>query len=482
MAAQIHLARYRTTSSRHPQLDVAVGNLAKRSQAPSTADPAQDTKQRATVRVHGAAPEPLTDPLTVRNFAAEEQAPGTRLLRQTRAMPIYRRGLGFGFSGPAGLDVGAWPHSYGPPDASARPMELDLRLFSAYFVVAEPLATFVGYRIAQHCLRGCRVSFLSPSQRMWIGFFYCWLKIRLIDYAFHGTAYYTLSLLIMVMYFVCALLAFGFHFGPLQFLFFDYMPRSMMTQSLIYKAALLCKEVSARVEFYVLQQLICRPPLETRDRNAMTSSPIAAHPLEPQDAGSSSSSKTVGFSRVTSFFGREVDVNIELWNSSTCQQWAMALSSAARSNASRVRSKCADAVALADSVFECRFMFVMQHDGLLLGFFMTTPTATLMSKFKDGKAMPFELLQRFNCSSRSAVPTTQPLFLYAESPRLVGRATVAQKSAVYRLLLQLNSAHGNTADVSLRALRAKNFVDAGVGQVVKKKARVAGSFRGLDGF
>lgn len=122
-----------------------------------------------------------------------------------------------------------------------------------------------------------------------------------IDYVFHGTAYYTLSLLIMVVYFVYALLAFGFHFGPLQFLFFDYMPRSKMTQSLIYKMALLCKEVSARVEFYVLQQLICRPPLETRDRNAMTSSAIATHPLEPQGAASSCSTKTVGFSRVTSF-------------------------------------------------------------------------------------------------------------------------------------------------------------------------------------
>ncbi|OWY96925.1 hypothetical protein PHMEG_00032681, partial [Phytophthora megakarya] len=326
------------------------------------------------------------------------------------------------------------------------------------------------------------VSFLSPSQRMWIGFFYCWLKIRLIDYAFHGTAYYTMSLLIMVVYFVYALLAFGFHLGPLQFLFFDYIPRNKMTQSLIYKLAQLCKEVSARVEFYVLQQLICRPPLETRDRNAMTSSAIATHPLGPQDESSSCSNKTVGFSRVSSFFGREVDVSIELWNSSMCQQWAMELSSAARSNAIRVRSKCVDAVALADCVFECRFMFVMQHDGLLLGFFMMTPTATLMSKFKDGKAMPFELLQRFNCSSRSALATTQPQYLYAESPRLVGRATSAQKNAVYRLLLQLNSAHGYIADVSLRALRTKNFVDAGIGQVVKKKYRNQGSFSGLDGY
>ncbi|CAH0483095.1 unnamed protein product [Peronospora belbahrii] len=391
-------------------------------------------------------------------------------------MPLSRRGPSFGFSGPALLE---WPHSYGPPDNVIYSMELDSRLFSSYFVLAESLATFLGYRIAQHCIRGCPVYFLSPSQRMWIGFFYCWLKIRLIDYAFHGTAYYTMSLCIIVVYFVYALLAFGFHSGPLQFLFFDYMPRSKMTQSLLYKLALLCKQVSIRIEFYVLQQLICCPPLETRDRDAMTSSPITTHPLEPLDTVSSRPS-TSGKSRVTSFFGRKVDVNIKLWNSSMCQQWAIALSSTARSNASRVRVKCAGINAFEDSVFECRFMFIMQHDGLLLGFFMTTPTATLMAKFRDGKVVPFELLQRFNCNSRSAIVTTQPLFLYAESPRLVGRATLAQKNAVYKLLVQLNSAHGNTADVPLCALRGKNFVDAGVGQVMKKKARITGSFSKLD--
>uniref|UniRef100_M4BD56 Uncharacterized protein n=1 Tax=Hyaloperonospora arabidopsidis (strain Emoy2) TaxID=559515 RepID=M4BD56_HYAAE len=391
--------------------------------------------------------------------------------------PLYPGGPGFGFPGPSGLD---WPHSHGLQDDVTLSMARDLRLFSCYFVVAESLATFLGYRIAQHCIRGCRVYFLSPSQRMWIGFVYCWLKIRLIDYAFHGTAYYTLTLLIMAVYFVYALLAFGFHFGPLQFLFFDYMPRSKMTQSVIYKLVLLCQQVSVRLEFYVLQQLICCPPLETRDRDAMTSSAISTHPMDPLDAESFSSPlPPVEFSRVTSFFGREVDVNIKHWNTSMCQQWAMALSSAARSNALRVRTKCTD-IALSDSVFECRFMFVMQHDGMLLGFFMTSPTATLMMKFRDGKVVPFELLQRFNCSSRSAIATTQPVFLYAESPRLVGRATMAQKDAVYRLLVQLNSAHGYTADVSLRALRGENFMGAGIGRVVTKKVRATGSFSRLD--
>ena len=91
--------------------------------------------------------------------------------------PLYPGGPGFGFPGPSGLD---WPHSHGLQDDVTLSMARDLRLFSCYFVVAESLATFLGYRIAQHCIRGCRVYFLSPSQRMWIGFVYCWLKIRLV--------------------------------------------------------------------------------------------------------------------------------------------------------------------------------------------------------------------------------------------------------------------------------------------------------------
>ncbi|RLN83238.1 hypothetical protein BBJ28_00017079 [Nothophytophthora sp. Chile5] len=427
-------------------------------------------------------------------------------------MPLYRRGPGF--SAPYGLDGTGWPgqrHSYGPPDDAARSLaQLDMRLFSFYFLMAETLATFVGYRIAQHCLRGCRLYFLSPTQRMWIGVFYCWLKIKLvpvcdvllysradktcdlrsafvtkralaslqIDYAFHDTIYYKLSLLIMVVYFVYALLAFGFHFGPLQFLFFDYIPRSKMTQSLIFKLALLCKQVSVRLEFYVLQQLVCLPPLETRDSSAMTASPIASHPLEPPTAASGPAAS--GFSRVSSFFGREVDVKIELWNRSMCQQWALALSATGRTTAGRRRDHQEDVAAAAMDAFECRFLFVMQQDGLLLGFFLTSPTATLMAKFRDGQAVPFELVLRYHCSVRSALASTQPVFLYAESPRLVGRASMAQKSAVLQLLSQLNAAHGHAVDVPLRSLRCKNFVAAGVGQVVKKKPRNSGAFSGLD--
>lgn len=96
--------------------------------------------------------------------------------------PLYRRGPAF----PA--PVQDWPSArtpYGPPDDLLRaPLGIspviDMRLFSLYFLVAETLATYVGYRITQHCLRGCRVRFLSPTSRMWIGITYCWLKINVV--------------------------------------------------------------------------------------------------------------------------------------------------------------------------------------------------------------------------------------------------------------------------------------------------------------
>lgn len=272
-------------------------------------------------------------------------------------MPLYRRGPGFLA---AHLDA-PLKQAYGPPDDSAArefTLEIDLRLFSVYFLVAESLATFVGYRITQHCLRGCRVWFLSPTARMWIGFFYCSLKISLIDYAFHGSAYFTCTLLITIWYAVYAVMALGFHFGPLQFLFFDYIPKSKMTRSLYHRLAFVCKEVSSRLEFYALQRWLALPPVLDDGNSVAPVAPLGSD-LSPT---SIASPPPMGFSRVHGFFGREVDVNITQWNLSVCAQWAPALVATGRGTATR--PEC-----LIDA-FEARFLFMMQRDGLLLGFFL----------------------------------------------------------------------------------------------------------------
>lgn len=185
-----------------------------------------------------------------------------------------------------------------------------------------------------------------------------------IDYTFHGSAYYTCSLLVMIWYFAYAALALGFHFGPLQFLFYDYIPRSKMTQSLFQKLAAVCAKVSTRAELYVLQHFVCMPPPPSARQEVNTSGlQMMAEKSEPTSACHARlPALQPGFSRMSLVFGRVVDVQIELWNRSLYHQWLPTLVTCARSTATRVRD-------LLD-VFECRYMFVMQQDGLLLGFFM----------------------------------------------------------------------------------------------------------------
>lgn len=185
-----------------------------------------------------------------------------------------------------------------------------------------------------------------------------------IDYTFHGSAYYTFSLLLMIWYFAYALLALGFHFGPLQFLFYDYIPRSKMTQSLFQKLATMCAKVSTRLELYVLQHLVCMPPpANARQEEVNTSGLVMmAEKSEPTAFCNAAQPLQPGFSRISLVFGRVVDVQISLWNRSLYHQWLPTLVNCGRSTTTRVKD-------LLD-VMECRYMFVMQQDGLLLGFFM----------------------------------------------------------------------------------------------------------------
>lgn len=188
-----------------------------------------------------------------------------------------------------------------------------------------------------------------------------------IDYTFHGSAYYTFSLLLMIWYFANAALALGFHFGPLLFLFYDYIPRSKRTQSLFQKLAAVCATFSTRAELYVLQHLACMPPpSRAHGRADVDTTGLQLMAGKSESAVSSCDAHhpapAPGVSRMTLVFGRVVDVQIELWNRSLFLQWLPTLLTCGRSAAMRVHD-------LLD-VFECRYLFVMQRDGLLLGFFM----------------------------------------------------------------------------------------------------------------
>lgn len=97
-----------------------------------------------------------------------------------------------------------------------------------------------------------------------------------------------------------------------------------------------------------------------------------------------------------------------------------------------------------------------------------------MAKLRTGCATPFEVIQRFHTRTDtdfSLDPSVKPVFFFAESPLLVGRASRAQKANIYQMLGELNASQGHLVDVPLRSLRCKNFVDAGSGHIVKKKQR-----------
>ncbi len=100
---------------------------------------------------------------------------------QFHFQPLYRRGPNWNTR----IHGAQWPsgHFYGPPDVLSgmdHIHEFDSRMFAFYFLITESLATYMGYRIAQHCLRGRGLWVLSPTVRVWIILAYCFLKIRLV--------------------------------------------------------------------------------------------------------------------------------------------------------------------------------------------------------------------------------------------------------------------------------------------------------------
>lgn len=119
---------------------------------------------------------------------------------------------------------------------------------------------------------------------------------------------------------------------------------------------------------------------------------------------------------------------------------------------------------------------------LVARWLLQSPSATLLLKLRcGGEASPFEVVLRFHCRSRAALMGTAPRFLYAESPLLVGRSTQPQRTAIYEALCALNATSGYSVDVPLCSLRCKNFVDAGVGRVIKK-ARRQGLLKEMENF
>lgn len=376
-----------------------------------------------------------------------------------KLQPLYRRGPDLAHP----IRSTQWPaqYSYGPPDdvflaVRSFRREFDSRLFSLYFLVAETLATYLAYRIAQHCLQGCRVKFLSPGVRLWIGCCYCALKITLIDYAFHGSAYFALSLLIMIVYFFYAFKALSFHSGPLQFLFFDCAGRknTKATPSVMDRVLSVGRRVANAVRYIMLQQLVEVPRVDGRYATQLVASSTNMM-TGPQVASK--------HSRVQLFFGHSVEVDVDVWNRTVTNQWFHPLLCAAK-------YQCARVPTTVQNQMEARFIILIRHDGLILAFYLVQPSATLFAQLNSPYATPFEIVARL-INEPSDTPF-QLYFMYAEAPTLTGhRSSTSDRRTLLHLLRQLNQKCNINVDVPLRALRAPNFIAAGVGRITKKEKR-----------
>jgi hypothetical protein len=136
---------------------------------------------------------------------------------------------------------------------------------------------------------------------------------------------------------VCTIAVIGFLL--LQLLPIDGVRKWSLSHSLVRGAVRRCKEVATRVDLHCLQ-------LYQRH---------ATLPLIVTANDSAVAKNTLGMTRVKGFFGREVCVGIEEWNLCMCRGRVGALAAAARRHAARTAGDP-----------ETRFLFSMQHDGLLL--------------------------------------------------------------------------------------------------------------------
>jgi hypothetical protein len=353
-------------------------------------------------------------------------------------LPIIHRGPPLSSE----IDSFDWPRhvSYGPPFIQA--FQLDTQLFAAYFLIMETLATFIAYYIAQHCLNGCRVKFLGPNSRFIIGSIYCALKMSLIKNAFHGSIYYVFSLIVTLIYFGYAFAAVGFHQGPLQFLFFDGSFKSRkIADTILQRFYLICKDFTIFTRYVFLQRTMNMPNHSVHEVQVVK--------------------VTEGFSKIYSMFGQVIDVNIQAWNDAMARQWYGSILSIANTKSFKVVNHMLCS--------ESRFVFLIQNDGLVTNILLTSPTATSMTSLKNVNVTPFELVIRYYAEEKKTTIQTKPIFMYSESPLLVGNTTLKQRAGIMQLLKALNATQGTSVDVPLRSLRCKNFVDAGCGRLHKKR-------------
>ncbi|GLD97483.1 hypothetical protein PINS_up006167 [Pythium insidiosum] len=353
--------------------------------------------------------------------------------------PLYRRGPNWS----SRILSAQWPaaQSYGPPLAhDAEPAfehvrEFDYRMFALYYLVAESLATFLGYRITQHLLRGKRLCVFTPTVRLWITVLYCALKIRLIDYAFHGTVYLIVSSVLAFCFIVCALLAIVFHFGPLQFVFVNVVARRRGARVRSVERPTLARLLEDIKRFFVKQYF---------HEHALAL--ITKH-HEPLPTLALWDASTPDMVRINWLFGSTLKMTIASWN-----EWLTRQSLTALVHTPARKKK---PVSNQDGNTERRYMVFVLPSGLIIDIVLKQATATLIYRLQLEDVYPFELVVRF------VDELARPFFLYAECPKFRAPPSSSQRAAMRLVLNILNASSGRNVDVPLRSLRCADFVDAG---------------------
>ncbi|TMW64028.1 hypothetical protein Poli38472_014145 [Pythium oligandrum] len=354
--------------------------------------------------------------------------------------PLYRRGPNW----TSRIHSAQWPsaHLYGPPvahdvlPAMNHVREFDCRVFALYFLLTESLATYVGYRIVQHCLQGRRLRFITPTTRLWITFVYSLLKLSLIDFAFHGSLYSFVSMMLAFFIAFSGLLAVGFHYGPLQLVFTDVIVRR--------------KNDSRPFNFQQIVQAIQRFCVRQHFREYALA--LARNDKEMAPPVISLSPTSCERARVTWLIAGTVEFEINAWN-----EWITR--SVTKAIVKHARSRSKPSLHL-EGTTEARFLVLVLENGLILDFLLKQPTASFLAQLRTDDVRPIELVARFFMTAATAPRDRTPMFLYAECAKLVGSANRVQKKTILKILQQLNAFSGHIVDVPLRSLRCQDFIQA----------------------
>ncbi|ETV93049.1 hypothetical protein H310_12859 [Aphanomyces invadans] len=326
-------------------------------------------------------------------------------------------------------------HIWGPPlpNAAKVDTQLDTHLFALYFLVTETLATFLWLSIAAHCLRGTRVPFLSLPMRFVVGCLYCVVKLALLEYAFHASLYFHISFMVAIIYLVLSTLAWGWHRGPLWFLYYMNPPRLFQPFSI---------HGCIQHIVYLVFQCIASPTTTTA-RPPPTPRPSQHTASSPSRSGTPSSAVSTPLNVHMMGHFLHVPLRLDIWNSTLTEHWRQAI--LYYGDDCRHRRLSPDM-----SATEARLLVAMDANGLLLHFYLTPPDATTVHALSrmaaDGGAAVtvLELVLRYHNHSSSTRSTTHmqfqklPYVYYATNPISSARLTRMQRTAVVHLLQRLN--------------------------------------------